>query len=126
MNLDDAKDEARAQIEGSDLLERLADRVGAAARATAVFGPAVERDEVTVVPVARATWGFGGGSGSDGRDQHGSGGGAGGLVRPIGYIEVDSQGARFRPLRSRRNAALAAGLAAGLAGLVTGALVGRR
>jgi uncharacterized spore protein YtfJ len=69
-----------------------------------------------VIPVARATWGFGGGSG-EGDGQTGSGGGGGGAVRPIGYIEVRDGSAEFKPLRTGPPSALvaAAALAGGLA-----------
>jgi hypothetical protein len=46
-------------------LERLADKVGSNVRASVVFGERVERDGVTIIPVARAWWGFGGGSGAN-------------------------------------------------------------
>lgn len=45
------------------LLERLAELIGARAGVQAVFGEAVRQDGLTVVPVARLRWGFGGGSG---------------------------------------------------------------
>ena len=45
------------------LVERLADKLGSSAHSTAVFGEPVERDGVTVIPVAKARWGFGGGGG---------------------------------------------------------------
>jgi uncharacterized spore protein YtfJ len=84
---------------GSRLLERLASQVGGKAGAKAVFGDAVERDGVTVIPVARVRWGVGGGGGQ-GPEGSGSGSGGGGGVAadPIGYIEVTSAGATFRPI----------------------------
>jgi uncharacterized spore protein YtfJ len=48
------------------LVERLAEKIGSSARAAAVFGEAVGRDGVTVIPVAKARWGFGGGDGGPG------------------------------------------------------------
>ncbi len=45
------------------LLERVVDRIGARASVTAVFGEPVVREKVTVVPVARIAFGFGGGAG---------------------------------------------------------------
>jgi uncharacterized spore protein YtfJ len=71
----------------TDLVQRVGERVGALATAKAVFGEPVERGAITVIPVARATWGFGGGSGGD-ASQQGAGGGGGGWVVPVGYIEV--------------------------------------
>ena len=44
-----------------DFLTNLAEKLGAAAKASLVFGEAVERDGVTVIPVAKSRWGFGGG-----------------------------------------------------------------
>jgi uncharacterized spore protein YtfJ len=92
------------------LLERLADRIGARASVGAVFGEPIERGEITVVPVARVRWGFGGGAG--GADQlpeapgdagaaswaGGGGGGGGATADPIGYLEIGPDGATFRPI----------------------------
>jgi uncharacterized spore protein YtfJ len=84
-------------------LERLAEKMGLHARVATVFGDPVERDGVTVIPVAKARWGFGGGGGGGkGRGaESGSGGGGGGgmLVTPVGYIEVTAGRSRFRPIR---------------------------
>lgn len=82
-------------------MQRLAERVGLPARASAVFGEAVERSGVTVIPVAKASWGFGGGSGGEAATQ-GSGGGGGAAVAPIGFIEVREDGARFVPIQDPR------------------------
>jgi uncharacterized spore protein YtfJ len=93
-----AEDEARQAAEddhGSRILERLVSRVGGQARVQAVFGDAVERGGVTVIPVARVRWGVGGGGGS-GQEGSGSGGGGGVAADPIGYIEITSAGASFR------------------------------
>jgi uncharacterized spore protein YtfJ len=81
----------------SRLLERLTNQVGGKAGATAVFGDAVERDGTTVIPVARVRWGVGAGGG-EGPEGSGSGGGGGVVADPIGYIEVTSAGATFRPI----------------------------
>jgi uncharacterized spore protein YtfJ len=45
-------------------VERMAERVGGKASVRAVFGDPIERDGITVIPVARVRWGFGGGAGS--------------------------------------------------------------
>ena len=115
-----SEDEVRAQVRAraqADFLERLAQRVGAAAQASAVFGAPVERDGLTVIPVAKATWGFGGGSGEK-AGERGMGGGGGTAVAPIGYIEVRDAGAEFKPIRAPRLAAVAGAAAMGLAALV--------
>lgn len=81
------------------LLSALAERVGAEFTASNVFGAPVERDGVTVVPVAAARFGFGGGAGADPRKgQDGSGAGAGGMVAAVGYIEIKGGDSRFVPV----------------------------
>jgi uncharacterized spore protein YtfJ len=68
-----------------------------------VFGDPVEREGITVIPVARARFGFGGGGGSGGpQGEEGSGGGGGGgaMVTPVGYIEVGPAGASFKRISS--------------------------
>ena len=98
--MDEAEDEARRAAEGdhgSRLLERLVTQVGGLARVQAVFGDPVERAGVTVIPVARVRWGVGGGGGAA-VDGSGSGGGGGVVADPIGYLEITSAGARFRPI----------------------------
>lgn len=113
-----------AEVEGAGLLEGLAERIGAVAGAAAVFGEPVERERVTVIPVARASWGFGGGSGGEPPNE-GSGGGGGSHVSPLGYIEVHADRAEFKRFRhSRATAAVAAG--AGVLGFVLARRTRRR
>ncbi len=84
----------------------MAEKLGAVARASTVFGEPVERDGVTVIPVAKARWGFGGGAGqrkdegSGGTLEDGAGGGGGVQVTPVGFIEIKNNGANFRPIRT--------------------------
>jgi uncharacterized spore protein YtfJ len=120
---DELEAEVRARVEAGDFVERLADRVGASMRASAVFGEPVERGGVTVIPVAKATWGFGGGSGGE-AGKEGAGGGGGGFVAPLGYIEVRESGAKFKRIRDPRLLAAAVAAAIGVAGLA--ARVARR
>ena len=99
---------------GSRLLDRLVGQVGGYAGAKAVFGDPVERDGVTVIPVARVRWGFGGGGGAS-PEGSGSGGGGGVGADPIGYIEVTASGATFRPVPRSIGAAEVVGGALALA-----------
>jgi uncharacterized spore protein YtfJ len=110
--------ELSRDTEALDFMQRLGERVGLISRAAAIFGDPVEREGVTVIPVAKATWGFGGGSGGEAANQ-GSGGGGGGVVRPIGFIEVKNGDARFVRTRDLRQTALVVGATAGLVGLLT-------
>jgi uncharacterized spore protein YtfJ len=82
-------------------LDRLANEL--AGSVCSVFGPAVERGGVTVIPVAKARWGMGGGSGPQRRDgetppQLGVGAGGGAIVKPMGFIEMTEGRSRFRPI----------------------------
>jgi len=99
----DAHEEATAAAAGprDALLERLAERLGGRAKAEAVFGAPVQHGEVTVIPVARVRWGLGAGGGEDRRTDgaaSGFGGGGGVAADPVGYIEIGSAGAVFRPI----------------------------
>ena len=83
---------------GDELLATLADRMGARLGTSTVFGTPVERDGVTVVPVAVARFGLGAGSGSDpSKHQEGEGGGGAGSVTPLGYIELKDGRSRYVP-----------------------------
>jgi uncharacterized spore protein YtfJ len=117
MGAEEVRAEVSRDIEAGDIGQRIAERVGLRARAAAVFGDPVEQAGVTVIPVAKATWGFGGGSGGEGENQ-GSGGGGGAMVAPIGFIEVRSDGARFVPIRDLRTNALQLTAAAVLLGWI--------
>ncbi len=89
--------------------ERVAEKIGSTG-VTTVFGQPVEREGVTVIPVARAMWGFGAGTGLDNpsKDKQstptgigmsfGDGGGGGVMIEPVGYIELANGQARFRPI----------------------------
>jgi uncharacterized spore protein YtfJ len=95
-----------------NMLERLANRIGGNVRVKTIFGDPVEKDGVTVIPVARARWGFGGGSNSDGNtreNQTGEGTSRGGggrvTVSPAGYVEVRDGRARFHPIYDPANVA---------------------
>jgi uncharacterized spore protein YtfJ len=96
VNENDMSEHQAEARESGRVAERLAELVGGSAGASRVFGAAVERDSITVVPVARAVWGFGGGGGKNDEGSTGSGGGGGARVRPIGFIEIVGDHARFR------------------------------
>ena len=91
--------EAAAHEGAVALLEGVADKVGLHAGAKAVFGEPVERDGVTVVPVAQMIIGTGAGGGSMAGQESGAGAGAGALTRPLGYIEIRDGEAVFQAIR---------------------------
>jgi uncharacterized spore protein YtfJ len=92
------KDEKAASGRTGSFLERLAERLGISASSKAVFADPVERDGVTIIPVAKVRWGFGGGSGRK-RKEQGSGGGGGVQVSPLGYIEMKDGETKYKPIR---------------------------
>ena len=96
-------DDASSEL-GDALAEKLAERLGGSAKAGAVFGEPVERDGVTVIPVAKIKYGFGAGGGAGTDDDgdsagFGSGGGGGVGATPVGYIEIREGHAQFIPIR---------------------------
>jgi uncharacterized spore protein YtfJ len=108
--IEEAKAAARAAAEEGPtdrFLERMVERIGGQARIEAVFGEPIKRGDLTIVPVARIRWGFGGGSGSalGGPDEaavgSGSGGGGGMTADPLGYLEIGPSGATFQPIVAR-------------------------
>ena len=92
-----ASDAADGGVAG--LLASMAEKIGASAGVSAVFGKPVEKDGRTVIPVAQSMWGSGAGSGMSEQEGSGSGGGGGAATRPLGYIEVTGQSAAFVPLQ---------------------------
>lgn len=105
--MDSTEEAVREQVQAEvsdDKIARLAERLGATAAASAVFGTPVEQEGVTVIPVARARWGIGGGSGKGkGGEDKGSGVGGGANTTPVGFIELKAEGVEYRrindPLR---------------------------
>ena len=80
-------------------VEKLAERLGQHLSSKTIYGDPVERDGLTVIPVARARMGFGGGSGGGSSEEgsgEGEGGGGGLVVSPVGYIEIVEGQATFR------------------------------
>lgn len=121
MTEEEARAEARGQVEEGDFVTTLMERIGASAGVTAVFGEAVERDGVTVIPVARVRWGGGGGGGAEGADE-GFGAGGGAMAAPHGFIELSGGEARYRRVRSPLRLLLLL-IVAALAGAAVGTLL---
>lgn len=115
--LEQAQKAGRGSIDG--FVERMAERVGGKASVRAVFGDPIVRGDLTIIPVARVRWGFGGGAGrgpiavgpgsgddaspaeqmvDEGMSGMGTGGGGGATADPIGYIEIGPEGATFKPI----------------------------
>ena len=91
-------------------LAELAEAIGKKANATAVFGSPVVDGDRTVIPVAQAKFGLGGG---DGLIAKGVGGGM--TAKPLGFIVIDRNGVRFQRTPQPSLTALAVGVVIGLA-----------
>ena len=101
-------EQERQSGSSENMLERLANRIGGRIRVKMIFGEPVEKDGVTVIPVARARWGLGSGSDSGGNQMGegiSAGGGGGVSVSPAGYVEVRDGRARFHPIYNPANVA---------------------
>ena len=91
-------------------LAELAEAIGKKANATAVFGSPIVDGDRTVIPVASARFGLGGG---DGLIAKGVGGGM--TAKPLGFIVIDRSGVRFQKTPQPSLAPLAIGVVIGLA-----------
>ena len=124
LTFEESRDVAQRVAAGNPadgLLERLAELVGAKATVQAVFGEPIKQGDMTVVPVARVRWGFGGGGGRSEAapdvPASGLGGGGGVAADPVGYLEVGPAGAAFKPISDVRPSPafiLAAGVTAAI------------
>src|ERR1700749_3988388 len=91
-------------------LAELAETIGKKANATAVFGSPIVDGDRTVIPVAQAKFGLGGG---DGFIAKGLGGGM--MAKPLGFIVIDRNGVRFQRTPQPTWTPLAIGVVIGLA-----------
>ena len=91
-------------------LAELAEAIGKKANASAVFGSPIVDGDRTVIPVASARFGLGGG---DGLIAKGVGGGM--TAKPLGFIVIDRNGVRFQKTPQPSLAPLAIGVVIGLA-----------
>ncbi|HKO56806.1 MAG TPA: spore germination protein GerW family protein [Thermoanaerobaculia bacterium] len=105
----------------NSLVERIGEVVQVHANARQVYGEPVERGGLTIIPVARVQWGFGGGGIGHGALERGGGGG-GARATPAGYIEVRDGQAEYRPIHDLGGTAP---LIAGVVGVIAGLLIGR-
>ena len=102
-----------------NFITRLAETIGSKANAATVFAEPVSSSGVTVVPVARARWGCGGGGGLTaqhrGDAQQGFGGGGGMMVDPVGYLVIHDGVVEYREINGtlRILRALVVGIAIG-------------
>ncbi|MEU8975754.1 spore germination protein GerW family protein [Streptomyces monashensis] len=105
--------------EHAALLDQLADKLGVRAPGAIVFGEAVERQGVTVIPVARVGFGYGFGAKAPKESGTDLPAGGAGEARPLGFLEIKEGRAAYKPIRdpwAHVLAPLVGGLLAGAAG----------
>ena len=96
-----------------ELVKGLSDRIQTTASVRMVYGDPVVAEGKTIIPVAKARYGFGLGGGSRGANsdaregeeplEAGGGGGGGVEVKPVGIIEITAGETRFISFDERRN-----------------------
>ena len=86
------------KVESESIPERLVEAFKTVVDAKMIFGEPIERDGMTIIPVAKLRYGFGGGGGRRDREE-GGGGGGGMIVQPAGYIELKDGSSRFHAIR---------------------------
>jgi uncharacterized spore protein YtfJ len=91
-----------------------------------VFGDPIEREGVTIIPVASVRGGGGGGGGNGPDESTGSGAGFGVTARPAGFIVVRGDHAEWKPTGDPDRIALAGLAVVALLLLVVRSVLGRR
>ena len=101
--MDDRIGEAVAKVNSQ--VDEMLDRMNT----KAVFGEPMQQGDTTLIPVASVFYGFGSGQGwGRGKDESapadapmgeggGAGGGGGGMARPLGFIRIGQDGAKWEP-----------------------------
>jgi uncharacterized spore protein YtfJ len=114
-----------ALAERENFITRLAETIGSKANAASVFGAPITCEGITIVPVARARWGLGGGGGQGSEQralaQRGFGGGGGMVVKPVGYLAIRGQNVQYHEIQGAMRF-----LAAAMLGMLLGAILRRR
>jgi uncharacterized spore protein YtfJ len=95
-------------------MDHIASTLTSAFNSKIIFSDPIEKDGVTVIPVAKVIYGLGGGTGTRAHDK-GEGGGGGFFAKPVGYIELRNGTAHFKAIRAPLTYAPVI-MAAGLAG----------
>ncbi|WP_371524607.1 sporulation protein [Streptomyces sp. NBC_01283] len=98
------------------LLEKLAGKLGGRSPGAIVFGEPIVSQGVTVIPLARIGFGFGGNAGQKAGEDGLVGGGE---ARPLGFIEIKEGRTTYKPIRDpwvNVLVGVAGGLLAGAAG----------
>ena len=105
-----------SELVRGDPVAKIADLISNRAGMHLVYAEPIVRDGVTIVPVARIRFGFGGGGGQSptaegnpeaGRPSAGGGGGGGVIAAPAGFLVLRGDEVSYRPIRDPARTALA-------------------
>ena len=91
-----------------------------------VFGDPIERDGVTVIPVAAIRGGLGYGSGRQGDEAEGAGGGSGMTARPVGVYRIQDGTVTWDPALDVTRIAMLGHVVAIIALLVVRSIIRKR
>ncbi|WP_436933613.1 spore germination protein GerW family protein [Halovenus marina] len=117
-------------MEAHEPVQSVLEQMHHSANVKSVFGEPIEANGKTILPVAKISYGFGGGYGSeggadmDGDESAGSDGGGmgGGLsAKPAGVVEISDDETRFIPFANRKKL-----VAVALVFALIGYLLGRK
>jgi uncharacterized spore protein YtfJ len=88
-------------MDAKEIIKEVADIIQKNANVEAVFGKPYEKGNITIIPVSKSSIYCGGGGGAGENEEFekakGLGIGMGTRIKtiPVGYIEIDNEGARF-------------------------------
>lgn len=108
-------------VDISELVRQVAGQVKSA-NTEVIFGETRTFQDVSVIPVAKLSYGVGGGGGGGAGDgEHvsagsGGGGGLGVRAKPMGYLLIEPSGVRYEPIIDKTMVVLA--------GTILGSLIG--
>ncbi len=88
---------AKKNLDIHEVLKEVSENIEKAANVKTVFGDPIKFENRTIIPVATVSV-SGGGGGGFGKDKAKAKGGGAGLhieSKPVGYIEITEQGAKF-------------------------------
>lgn len=94
---------AKKNLDIHNILREVSENIEKTANVKTVFGDPIKFENHTIIPVATVSVSGGGGGGfgkeAKGKKPKGIGGGAGLHIesKPVGYIEITEQGAKFVP-----------------------------
>ena len=111
------------KIDLKEIIDNVTEKIQKNAQAKAIFGDPIEKDGITVIPIARVcVSGFGGGGGGEDEtkkkgEKQGAGLGLGvrSKTSPVGYIEISEEGTVYKEITDRNRMIMSGMLLGGFA-----------